>query len=222
MIFLAVTLGFFAENLREGFGDHHKAHQYAKTLIADIKLDTEECSNVILNMNYFIEIYDSLLLLLDEKNAPVNKMYYYFVPTNQYIYFNGTDRTIDQLKSTGQMRLFEDNNSSDTINTYYHQSKFVINYTSTYLKYFDEYHKDAFDLFAYSKMRNSFLNPKELLDSSKQLQLLDDDYKIRQKVYNKLFILKIISDDYIHEVVKLKAEGKNCINFLKKEFDIEQ
>ncbi|HSZ86178.1 MAG TPA: hypothetical protein VK787_09120 [Puia sp.] len=221
MIFLAVTLGFFAENLRESFGDDHKKHQYAKTLVADIKLDTIACHQIVANANYYITNYDSLLRLLNTKNASVRSLYYFFVPTNQYIIFNSINSTIDQLKSTGQLRLFEDEHASDAINSYYQQSKFVESYFNTYLKYFDEYHKDAFELFAYSQIGSAISDPDELLDSAKYLQLLDDDYKLRQKVYSKLFMLKIISAYYIDIINKLKDQGVNCINFLKKEYNIE-
>src|SRR5271156_5892336 len=125
MIFLAVTMGFFAENLRESFGDNHKKHQYVKTLIAEIKLDTIACYAIVTNANYYIADYDSLLQLLNTKNASVKSLYYFFVPTNQYMIFNSVNSTIDQLKSTGQLRLFEDEHASDTINSYYQQSKFV-------------------------------------------------------------------------------------------------
>jgi hypothetical protein len=221
MIFLAVTLGFFAENLRERFGDNHKKYQYAKTLIADIKLDTIACHQIVAGANYYIKDYDSLLQLLNTKNASVKSLYYFFVPTNQYIIFNSINSTIDQLKSTGHLRLFEDNHASDTINSYYQQSKLVENYFNTYSKYFDEFHNDAFELFAYSQIDSAISDPDKLLDSAKHLQLLDDDYKLRQKVYSKLFILKIISVYYIDIIHKLKNRGVNCINFLKKEYDIE-
>src|SRR5579863_10707753 len=50
MIFLAVTLGFFAENLRENFSDYSKTNQFAKSLVSDLKEDTEACNNTLLNI----------------------------------------------------------------------------------------------------------------------------------------------------------------------------
>ena len=38
MIFLAVTLGFFAENLREYISDNHHVRQLASQLIIDLKM----------------------------------------------------------------------------------------------------------------------------------------------------------------------------------------
>ena len=40
MIFLAVTLGFFAESFREYLGDRSKEKEYVRSFIQDLKTDT--------------------------------------------------------------------------------------------------------------------------------------------------------------------------------------
>ena len=40
MIFLAVTLGFFAENIREGFSNREKEKDYMIEFVEDLKADT--------------------------------------------------------------------------------------------------------------------------------------------------------------------------------------
>lgn len=40
MIFLAVTLGFFAEGLRENITNHHREKQYMRSMVDDLKKDT--------------------------------------------------------------------------------------------------------------------------------------------------------------------------------------
>ena len=47
MIFLAVTMGFFAENIREHFSDKEKQKQYLQTLYYDLKDDTASLNNQI-------------------------------------------------------------------------------------------------------------------------------------------------------------------------------
>lgn len=42
MIFLAVTLGFFAEGLRENISDHSKEKEYIVSIIQDMKKDIEK------------------------------------------------------------------------------------------------------------------------------------------------------------------------------------
>jgi hypothetical protein len=40
MIFLAVTMGFFAENIREHLVERHKAKEYISSLVGDLGNDT--------------------------------------------------------------------------------------------------------------------------------------------------------------------------------------
>jgi hypothetical protein len=50
MIFLAVTLGFFAESLREYRSDRAKEKEYIESFIKDLNKDVEEL-NVVINQN---------------------------------------------------------------------------------------------------------------------------------------------------------------------------
>jgi hypothetical protein len=45
MIFLAVTMGFFAEQIREDFTDHSREKEYMKLMIEDLKSDTFSLSS---------------------------------------------------------------------------------------------------------------------------------------------------------------------------------
>jgi hypothetical protein len=41
MLFAAVTLGFFAENLREGYAERKLEHQLMKSMVADLERNEE-------------------------------------------------------------------------------------------------------------------------------------------------------------------------------------
>ena len=80
MIFLAVSLGFFAESLREHVGNKSQEREYISSLNEDLKLDTLNLTASISLLQKKITEFDSLVLLLN-KNAPdsseVNEMYFY-------------------------------------------------------------------------------------------------------------------------------------------------
>ena len=42
MLFTAVTLGFFAENIREGIAEKHKKQELLAAVVRDFKTDKEE------------------------------------------------------------------------------------------------------------------------------------------------------------------------------------
>jgi len=60
MIFLAVTLGFFAESLREHVNDNPKEHEYIVALKKNLATDTVNLSTWIQAFNLRITEYDSL------------------------------------------------------------------------------------------------------------------------------------------------------------------
>ena len=46
MLFLAVTAGFFADNLREENVEHHRELKYMHTLVEDLKKDINEIDRI--------------------------------------------------------------------------------------------------------------------------------------------------------------------------------
>src|SRR5580692_12606300 len=64
MIFLAVTMGFFAENIRENYVEHKSAREYASLLIEDLATDTVEINSAAHAQNLIIAAGDSLGNLL--------------------------------------------------------------------------------------------------------------------------------------------------------------
>jgi hypothetical protein len=60
MIFLAVTLGFFAEGLREHIGDRTKEKEYMTSLVQELKYDTSHYGKVLNTIDRLKPQLDSL------------------------------------------------------------------------------------------------------------------------------------------------------------------
>ena len=109
MIFLAVTMGFLAESLREHINDKAKGKEYMSSLVAELRYDTAEYNKVLNEILYIRPILDSLFInvreasrfnyvLMGKWNTPVNEMHLLYMPTLP---------TIQQLKSSGNLRLIQ-------------------------------------------------------------------------------------------------------------------
>ena len=118
MIFLAVTLGFFAENIRESISNHKTEKEYMKSMLVDIEKDTAHFNNSIKIFSNISKNVDSLALLLrdnNDMNRNAQKIYekemslYLF---NVAVY---TNHTIQQLKSSGNFRLIRNAKVVDSI-----------------------------------------------------------------------------------------------------------
>jgi hypothetical protein len=110
MIFLAVTMGFFAESIREHLGDRSKEREYLSSMVSELQYDTTQYSHLVQELTYLRPILDSLYVnakdakrfnyvLLGKWNTPVNEQTTTYEPSLT---------TIEQLKSSGNLRLIDD------------------------------------------------------------------------------------------------------------------
>src|SRR5471030_3093423 len=73
MIFLAVTMGFFAESLREHINENSRAQEFAATLYSDLKADTADLDGYITyhkNAGAHVDTLMQLLSAGEPKQVP--------------------------------------------------------------------------------------------------------------------------------------------------------
>jgi hypothetical protein len=147
MIFLAVTLGFFAENFRERIVTREKEHHYMESMVQDLKKDTSEVSQVMRIQSILLKEMESALQIPVEKltNISVQSTFYhhfvYFYSFN--ILFLQHDKTFMQLKNAGGFGVIKNEAVADSIaelNVYYNQ---IVKFDGDY---YDDYEKKMIDI----------------------------------------------------------------------------
>ena len=116
MIFLAVTMGFIAENIRENLTEHHKAKLFAESMLKDIEADTAQLLSYKVYFTNAVNQVDTLMQLLsvsEPKNIPTGKLYWYGLFGGAHRYFVANDATIQQMKSSGTLSYFEKSIAND-------------------------------------------------------------------------------------------------------------
>ena len=115
MLFLAVTAGFFADNLREANVEHHRELKYMHTLAEDLKGDINEIDRIRPLRIAREDSIESLISLLIKKDRDkyANDIYRLVKSTEGYESFIRNDRTIQQLKSAAGMRLIKEEVASE-------------------------------------------------------------------------------------------------------------
>ena len=121
MLFLAVFMGFLAENWREESVEHKREKQYMQSFIYDLQNDTA-------NLNYGfplkvqrINAIDSVFLFFEEHPDVIKipgKVYRQMQRTLWDRHYRRNSTTIDQLKNAGGMRLIQKKNIADSIAAY--------------------------------------------------------------------------------------------------------
>ena len=109
MLFLAVFLGFIAENVREHQVEKRRAKEFARLLVGDLAADTLELNTASHVLQTIILSGDSLGTLLSNysKNVPGGKLYYYEYWSGWQWNVISQDATLQQLKASGALRYFK-------------------------------------------------------------------------------------------------------------------
>jgi hypothetical protein len=112
MIFLAVTMGFFAESLREHIGDNNREKEFAKALYSELRDDSVVAATKLQyrlqkekSMDYLYAYFkDSSLTVLPRNFYPAFTTSFYMV---NIFAFEPKDGILSQLRNSGSLRYFK-------------------------------------------------------------------------------------------------------------------
>lgn len=120
MLFLAVFLGFVAENIREHIAENNREKEYVQLFIEDLQNDSLIVKKAIPQVHQAVKGIDTLInqlyLYIDGK-ADTRIMYYTYhhYVRNWSLLAKLSERTIEQLKSSGNMRLIRNKETANII-----------------------------------------------------------------------------------------------------------
>lgn len=107
MLFTAVTLGFFAENIREHQVEKHREISYLKNVHEDLKLDLKNIDSVINQNNVRLNAMDSLFKYINSGTISDQDLYYYIRNLALRATFESSHIGLDQIKSAGGLRMIK-------------------------------------------------------------------------------------------------------------------
>ena len=119
MLFLAVFCGFLAEYQLEHTIEHQREEKYIVSLIKDVELDIASLENSYDLRKVQLSYFDSLSTLLKQDyKKQMNDFYFYARHISRSTLFRYHDRTILQLKNSGNLRLIRNTDAADSITVY--------------------------------------------------------------------------------------------------------
>jgi hypothetical protein len=108
MLFLAVFLGFIAENIREHAVEQNRAKEFSASLLQDLQSDIIAINNQTKTIGLYSAVADSLLKLsktkLEGRNASQFSFYSRFAYWTAPVSWNRN--TFEQIKNSGSLRYF--------------------------------------------------------------------------------------------------------------------
>jgi hypothetical protein len=223
MLFLAVFCGFLAENFREHQVEHEREKKYVVSLIRDVELDMASLEKSYDQRNIQLNYFDSLISLLkhDYKDK-MNDFYFYSRHISRSTLFRYHDRTIQQLKNAGNLRLIRNTDAADSITVYDNE---VIKTIMVQQETEEELRQDiawglngkVFDPVVWDEMNDSnsviqrpFNNPS--LFSKDPILINEFHFKVVQLKATLRFTNRFVNN--------AKTSAQNLIELLKKEYQL--
>jgi len=227
MLFLAVFCGFLAEYQLEHLIEHNREKQYMRTLVEDLKKDTfglEESLHFWKRLSSKIDSSRPLLkkTLNNENLEEVYEMAAMLIDFNDFIY---SDRTIEQLRNSGNFRIIRNSHVSDTLISYDSFIRVQLKeQESTLLKILLDLIKLQNELFDSDAVEVKFKELKNFGSSAKatgiKYSIVDNKEKIF-KYYNDLFLYRAAIEYIMSSESGLKVWAENLITLVKKEYHLK-
>ncbi len=227
MIFLAVTMGFFAENIREHFENKEKEKQYIKSFYEDLSNDEIELPGLI-NAIHYQQILpaDSLPELLTNaaSTTRANDIYRFLrvITRQQNISVFVTSRTIEQLKNAGEMRLISNKQIADSLVDYYKSIAFVADLQQALIAMKSELSKSIRPLLNgldYDKISDSL---DHIVNPSTTLYLRSTNADVINDCLLGISNIRGLSRGISQMIMQIKSKAGNIKQLIKDKYEIEK
>ena len=227
MLFIAITLGFFVENYREGLYDKEKEKEIIVSFINDIEEDIKELDIVIQRREIRETRIDSILYILnnDLQDNFGRNLYYYarYLPRPFVFWANNT--TNEELKYSGNFILIKNQKIIDVLLEYDDNYVFIdfIRQREEYLvrRLFDQINV-IFDPKVFDEMN---VYDIEFVYPSGNPKINTKNREVINNFLSNLHYVKTVNVGQLGHFKKHQKRAKEILELLKKEYpniDIER
>jgi len=219
MIFLAVLMGFIAENIRESISDHKRTAEFAQSYYESIKKDTALLHAAIRFSKHKIAACDSSVAIL---HLPVDQqkdtlLYRELVSGTNVLPFHSSSGSYEQIKSSGSLRFFKQK-MANLMDEYELQAKEVENREDIDLRFITD---------KYIPLTVHMVNIEAAYDfrfsnkTAHELYFTDRSIAATREWINHIMIVKLLRMRSMQEYNKLLEVSGRVLSELKKEYDLE-
>lgn len=228
MIFLAVTLGFFAEGIREGISDHSKEKEYIVSMMQDLRDDTSSISTTVNEFISISKLADTMLIQL-KNGTPDPAVLNRIISSRFWIYTGYTynNRTVQQLKNSGNFRLLRNEAVADSILQYDNVINTIIIPQWNDLKNTMYAYKEVESkVIAYQRLYKVKSSPSavtfndSILVAGTKNSLVTNDAQLISLYYNRLFIHATLLHLFISNLDDSKVSAERLITFITKQYSL--
>src|SRR5258705_12917988 len=227
MLFLAVYCGFLAENVREHSVERHREKEYIASLVNDLEFDTAQFNYQLDVLEKKIPFFDSVFLFLDHPDSFNNKLpVKNWINANSAIFYKPAEPTIQQLKSSGNLRLVGNKKILDSIlvydswiiGAYLDQVRLCVQFQNNILQFSGK----VFDYHNFNQLLNENDPTKWDTNLGYSFILLSNSKEKIQEMYNQEVDFKVVCVFMNITLRQTRRKATNLIAFIKKEYHLSE
>jgi len=223
MLFLAVFCGFLAEYQLEHKIEKDREKQYVESLVEDLQQDT---SHLRISLGVFKQqdsYFDTLKILFPQLGQGYNRsLYNSMIGVMGWDDFIATDKTMQQLKYAGGMRLIRKRKVADAIAGY---DALLRNYETDIQELQGVFSKVDDKLGQIIKLYDLDSTPQSMttgeLESRRGNYLLRTDAPSLGEYYNRVVVYRYLRGLTVQNMTKLHTAASDLIKLLKTEYHLK-
>lgn len=226
MLFLAVTLGFLAENIREHQIEKEREKQYMESFIVDLDSDVVNILEGMPRKEGRLQAIDTLFKYFNA-NPNVTEVPAIIVKKMKRAAWDRTyirnTTTINQLKNSGGLRLIRNRNVADSIAFYdwrwsrleYYRETYISNQKEIY--HLEEQIIEAKDMLPFLVNNDSITNENSSPDTGIIRIRRDNLNEYLNLLARQYIFTKLDRDGYM----KIANQSKSLIKLIKQEYNLK-
>ncbi len=218
MIFIAVMLGFIAENIREDITNSDHVRQLTSQMVQDLKADTLRLEDVIENENKILRSNDTLFNLLQEplEKLDTKKIQQVAINAHNMWPFHPSLGAITAIKNELHLKQFSNSEIISYISRYegnvellHTVQDITLQYQRTFLDPFLTRHFTPINL-------DSAFNHTSLPDE-KMRNLTQEDLT---QLGAEMVLIRINNDELIRDDKELKQDAVDMLQYVTKQYHL--
>ena len=220
MLFLAVFCGFLAEYKLEQTIEHHKEREYIESMMEDLQNDTTKLSQLNIALVNIENSIDTIFMYYDDMPNGANPILFRNINAIYgYHIFIYSDRTIQQLKSSGGMRLIKNKKAANGIMDYDASVRNYENNGAYVQRFWENLTAQRINIIDQQALDNDLKTSGEI--NTERNYLLLNDPVILRRLKSFIYELKIYHSHTIQDNIELKEKATGLIEILKKEYHLK-
>jgi hypothetical protein len=234
MIFLAVSMGFIAENIRESIVHKEKEKQQIESFVNALESDSTQLALVIKMNDTIIKSINHFTAL--RKRSTIDESFkkdfynYSYIGLTMDIYFKSNDAALQEMKASGIIGALHHRNIADSIFKYQQNNNLIeLQAADCYYLFKESFTllQNTVDMNNYMDTSNTAITMGEAnifflrFKDYKQLEI-PEDKKALKNIYSHAASMGVADLTYSNLLRDQLAYNRRLSNLLKKEYHLEK